>query len=152
MAVVIHKERGSWWLNLSVVLVLMAIVVVELLTYSKPGGDSVREEARVAAMIEASLKEREESPLSQRTRQEQEAAGKELEDLTRKMRELEGQTEQKLSKLSESLEQEKRETGRRMEEQIEWQVRMAEQIARTKQDLGARMAESARFVWPMHRC
>lgn len=137
MAVVIHKERGSWWLNISVVLVLMAIVAVELRTSFKPGRDSVREEARVAAMIAASLKEREASPLLQKARQEQEAAGKKLEDLSRKMRELEAQTEQKLSKLSEILEEEKRETGRRMEEQIEWQVRLAEQIARTKHDLGA---------------
>lgn len=57
MPVLIQKERNSRWLNLSVFLILIAIMAIDLSAYVKPTTDSARQESRVAEIIEAWLNE-----------------------------------------------------------------------------------------------
>jgi tetratricopeptide (TPR) repeat protein len=60
MHVLIQKERSCRWLNVSVLLILIAIIAIDLSTYFKPNTDSAREEARVAETIEGWLREQKE--------------------------------------------------------------------------------------------
>jgi hypothetical protein len=56
MSVLIQKERSRRWLNLGVVVILIAIITIDLLAYFRPNTDSGRETARVAATINAWLR------------------------------------------------------------------------------------------------
>ena len=60
MQVLIENERKSRWLNLSVSLILIAIVVIDVSAYLKPDAGSMREKARVARLIDGWLKEQKE--------------------------------------------------------------------------------------------
>jgi hypothetical protein len=55
MAVLIQKERSNRWLNLSVGLILIALIAIELSTYFKPDTAAAREGSRVAETVEAWL-------------------------------------------------------------------------------------------------
>ncbi len=57
MRVLVQKERNSRWLNLAVVLILVAMIAIDLAIYFRPDGGSGEEEARVARAIESCQKE-----------------------------------------------------------------------------------------------
>ncbi len=135
MRVLLQKERNSRWLNLAVVLILVAMIAIDLAIYFRPDRGSGEEEARVASAIERALKEQ--AKLAQQLSVEKEEAKANAARLLGKIDGLEKEADRKVGELARSLDRQKAELDRQTAEQTQWIARMAEQLDQTKRELAA---------------